>query len=335
MSFRIEGSQYEPGCVAITGGTGSFGQAFTRHLLAHTDAKIRIISRDEAKQDDMQRALPDARLTFILGDVRDRDKLAGAFHGADSVLHAAALKRVPFGQVNPDEFVKTNTNGTENAIEAALRAGVARFIFISSDKAVQPVNYYGVSKALAEGLVFQANQRGVTRGARFSVVRGGNVWGSRGNVVEQWLAASAPIVTASSATRFHLPMSSWCAFVLRVLCEMHGGEVFVPKLRAWSVGDLAQAFDGMRGAAMGFGSSGSPIGLRSGDKQHETLIGQHEANRVIDIGWAYVIEPSDELREVWAYRPWYGTPAPDGFAYSSDRVERVPISELRALLEGV
>jgi len=324
------------GCVVITGGTGSFGRAFARYLLANTDAKIRIASRDEAKQEDMQREFPDSRLTFILCDVRDLRKLASAVDGATIIVHAAALKRVATGEQQADEFAKTNVNGTANVIDAALLAGVPRTVFISSDKAVAPFNAYGKSKALAESLIVQANIRGAHPHIRFASVRGGNVWGSRGSVIEIWrecLKVGRPIdVSDPGVTRFHLSMATWCAFVWRAIGEMRGGEIFVPKLRAWKLDDLAHVF--MRAHSDGFGEPYrfSIAGASDGDKLHEMLIASGEAYRTTDADWCYIVEPSEAVRDVWDYTPHLGRNLPDGFEYVSDRAARITREELRSLI---
>jgi len=314
--------------IAITGGTGSFGSAFARFLLSLPDApRVRIISRDEHKQEQLAGALGnDARVTFILGDVRDKDRMRVAFDGAGAVVHAAALKRIPQSERQTQEFVSVNVYGTEAVINAALAAGIRRALLISSDKAVAPINAYGKQKAVAESLFVHANQLGVTRGFRCAIVRGGNVWGSRGSVTEVWRdalrAGREPSIADADMTRFYLPMEAWCAFCWRALCEMHGGEIFAPKLRAWRLGDLAATF----------GASGSSNGLRLGDKPHEQLIAPLEVRRTLDIGWAYVVEPGEEIRQVWDYRPWYGSPLPDGFEYGSQTAERMSMDELRGLI---
>jgi len=325
---RLSGADY---VILITGGTGSFGQAFTRYLLdSPSPPRIRIYSRDEAKQEDMLREFGDnSRLTFIIGDVRDAAKLRIAMDSVDAVVHAAALKRVPAGEQHADEFAKTNVTGTQNVIEAALLTRVPRCLFISSDKAVEPVNAYGLSKGIAERIFVQANRLGVTRKCHFSVVRGGNVWGSRGSVVERWREETRMgkrmVVTDPTATRFHLDMQSWCLFVSHVLETMHGGEIFVPKLRAWGLDDLARAF----------GRAPSDVnGRRDGDKRHEWLISSHEIERTVDADWAYVIESPDALRQVWNYIPWPGRKVDADFQYSSDCTPRLTIEELRGLMNG-
>ena len=326
------------GCVVITGGTGSFGRAFTRYLLANTDAKIRIVSRDESKQEDMQRGLTDSRLTFILCDVRDLRKLASAVDGATVIVHAAALKRVATGERQADEFVKTNVTGTANVIDAAILTSVPRTMFVSSDKAVAPFNAYGKSKAMAESLIIQSNIRGAHRKIRFAAVRGGNVWGSRGSVIEIWrecLKTSKPIeVSDPSNTRFHLSMDEWCAFVWRAIGDMRGGEIFVPKLRAWKLDDLAHVFTRAHPDNAGEPYPFSIAGVLDGDKPHETLIAPGEAYRTIDADWCYIVEPSEAVCDVWEYVPHLGRNLQDGFEYTSSQAARITREELRSLIYG-
>lgn len=310
--------------VVVTGGTGSFGSAFTRYLLDHTPMRVRVLSRDEHKQEAMMRLLPPGpRLTYILADVRDRDALRQAFDGAWAVVHAAALKVVGQGERHADEFARTNIVGTMNVISAALSAGVRRSVFISSDKAVQAINLYGATKRVGEGLFTHANVLGVSRGSLFSCVRGGNVWGSNGSVANVWRkqASDLQMITVSdpSVTRFHLEMPTWTQFVYHALSEMWGGEIFAPIAPAWNLNELAMAL----GASMRWGS------IRTGDKVHETLVGADEACRTVTTDWAHVIEPPEALRQVWPYESWHGAKltAP----YTSDTARRMTLDELRAL----
>ena len=321
---RAPGS--EIGCIAITGGTGSFGSAFARFLLAETPCKIRLISRDEHKHEALMRDLNDARVTFILGDVRDEAKMRIVLSGADTVVHAAALKTVPAGERHIGEFVRTNIMGSEHVIRACWSVGVQRVLLVSSDKAVAALNAYGKTKAVAEEIFVQANQFGAARGLKSSVVRGGNVWGSRGSVVELWRRAlkrgEALHVYDRKATRFHLPMSDWTRYCWRVLNEMHGGEIFVPKLRAWSLEDLARAF----------GGEVIYNGARHGDKRHESLVAPGEMRRMKSIDWSYVIEPSDELQSTWNYAPLAGHYAPEGAWYTSEHGDFLSVKELQELI---
>lgn len=314
--------------VFLTGGTGSYGRAMTEFLLTHTDCKVRVFSRDEAKHEAMRRQFPpSARLTYIMGDVRDLGKLRQAMDGSWAVIHAAALKRVMFGEEDEYEFTRTNVDGSANVIAAALDSGVSRSLLISSDKAVNSINTYGKTKALAEDKFVQASKRGVTRGCIFAVVRGGNVWRSAGSVVPFWetqKAGGVPLtVTEADATRFHLDMKFWTAFGWWVLMNMRGGEIFCPKPAAWRLGDLAEAM-----APSGWMTAGP----RDGDKRNESLISDAEAVRTVDVGQAYVVEPHAALRAVWNYQPWAGQRQPRGWAFTSDTACRMKQDELINLL---
>lgn len=322
--------------ICVTGGTGSFGSAFARYLFDTTNAKLRILSRDEHKQERMAASLPPGpRVTYIIGDVRDSDRLRRSFDGASVVIHAAALKTVPTGERHVSEFKMTNIDGTENVVNAAIDCGVGRSLFISSDKACQPINEYGKCKAVGEGLFIQGNALGVSRGCRFAVIRGGNVWGSNGSVLTKWgecRAAGLPITVAGpETTRFHLPMDYWIEFCRHAVGSMTGGEIFTPKVKAWRLGDLAEAYIGVYGGEMITASA------RGGDKLHELLVGANESPRAIDAGWAFIIEPSSDLREVWSYQPHTGA-AVDwlhiGATYTSDAADRLTVEELRAMLSN-
>lgn len=316
--------------VCITGGTGSFGRAMTARLLSLPDGPcVRVFSRDEDKQETMARDIPPGpRLTYILGDVRDIASLTTAFDNCEYVIHAAALKRVPQGERHSGEFHKTNVSGTQNVITAAIANNVRNSVFISSDKAVNPINHYGKTKAVAEGLFIQANLLGVSRGCTFAVVRGGNVWGSRGSVMEKWKTAvecDEPIVIyGGGQTRFHLPMTSWTEFVWQAATQMHGGEIFLPKLRAWRIEDLAAVYGARKIET---------FPARPGDKAHESMIGGDEGGRVKDIGWAYAIEPSPDIRSVWNYQEWAGWTPPAGFEYSSRDAQMMTAAELLELVK--
>ena len=316
--------------ILISGGTGSYGAALARYLLDHTDCRIRLYSRGEHRQNELAAALEhNPRLTFIIGDIRNARTLRHAADGCAAIVHAAALKAVGNGESNADEFAETNITGTRNVIEAALLARVPRTLFISSDKSVQAINLYGATKQVAEKLITQANRLGVTRGCRFASIRGGNIWLSQGSVGAAWRAARAQgrpiVVNGPDTTRFHLLMPDWIALGWRVLSRMHGGEIFVPKARAWRLGDLADAF--APGAWL-------EDGARPGDKLHETLIAHDEAPRTVDAGAFYVIEPHVALRQVWNYRPWPGAPVPAGWCYSSDGAARLGVAELAELARG-
>ena len=319
--------------ILITGGTGSFGSALTARYLADPGGpRVRVYSRSEHNQEAMQvRFPPSPRLSYILADVRDESRLSIAADGVDAIVHAAALKVVPQGERHSEEFVSVNVTGSFSVIRAALVNTVPRCLFVSSDKAVQPVNHYGKSKATAEGMFIEANSLGVSRHCRFAIVRGGNVWGSRGSVTEKWSEAiarnEAIMVNNPDTTRFYMGMDSWLDFCTRALSEMNGGEIFIPKVGAWKLWDLACAYRDMMGAKIDM------FGIRGGDKEHESLIAPNEIARTIDIGWAYVIEAPNELRQVWEYAPHVGERVPDGFGYSSDRVERMTPDEFRRIIK--
>lgn len=310
--------------ICITGGTGSFGSALARHLLAETYHKIRLLDRSDMKLGHMMADYPPSdRLTYILADIRDRERLTTAFYGADIIVHAAALKQVPFGEVHAEEYMKTNILGTLNAIEAAIANHAIKFLFISSDKACQPTNFYGKTKAVAEHIVTCANQR--SHGTKLASVRGGNVWNSRGSVVEHWLKSDVVSVTDSNATRFYLSMDYWLKFCIQAIDEMHGGEIFVPKCDAWRLGTLAEAFLSVFPQKR-YTNSGS----RWGDKTHESLISGYEFSNAVDVGWGYVIEPNEAMRDVWNYQPHEGNRTTGHV--SSDRVRQISRAELEMLV---
>lgn len=252
--------------ILLTGGTGSFGNAFTRHVLDHCNPRrVIIFSRDEVKQAEMAARFNDDRLRFFVGDIRDESRLRRAFREVNAVIHAAALKRIEVGFYNPDEMVKTNVLGSMNVIEAATASGVDRVVFLSSDKAWQPCSAYGQSKALAETLFLAANNMHGEHGPRFSVCRYGNVWGSRGSVMPTWRAmlengADTVPVTDPDCTRFFMTLSQAVQLVLDTLNTMPA-EIAIPELPAYRLGDLAEAM----GARM------DVRGLGSFEKQHEGM----------------------------------------------------------------
>ncbi len=322
------------GRILITGGTGSFGSAMMEHLLNTTEHAVRVLSRDEHKQEAlMGRFPPSGLLSYVLADIRQRDRLDIAFDGVDMLVHAAALKTVPAGERAVDQFVQTNIYGSENVARAAIHNGVGQSLFISSDKAVEAYNAYGKTKAAAECLWLQANMQGVSRGCKFAVVRGGNVWASNGSVVRQWrkqvAETGAITVYDPSTTRFHVEMPEWITFCQRALYEMHGGEVFIPKLRAWKLYDLALEFEALGAAPCRVDLQAA----REGDKSHEVLIHPMEVPRTVDIGWAYVIEPTATYRSLCSYQPWRGQPMGSWFDYRSCNAPKLSADELRRLLE--
>ena len=318
--------------VLVTGGTGSFGQAFVGHLLTNGLAgEVVVFSRDEFKQHEMAQRWPVSTypIRYFLGDVRDKDRLLRAFKGVDYVVHAAALKQVPALEENPFEAVRTNILGAENIIEAALERDVRRVVAISTDKAVNPINLYGATKLAMEKLVVAANAYVRYRDVRFSVVRYGNVVGSRGSVLFLYAALLARgektlPVTDGTMTRFWITLDRGVQLVLQALEDAHGGEIFVPKIPSMSVADLLAAIPGDFEQRV--------IGRRPGEKTHETLINDNEAGRTLDCGDYFVILPEapKELQDLWTGR---GAPVPAGFVYeSSTNSAWVSTKEMRQMV---
>lgn len=254
--------------VLITGGTGYFGRGMVRHLLERTDAqRICVYSRGEYLQATMRQALkdPEERLHWFVGDVRDRARLRRAMEGVDTVIHAAALKRVEVGEYNPGEMVKTNIGGTVNVIEAATDAHVERVVYLSSDKACEPRNCYGATKLAAEKLVLAANNARGKNGPLFSVTRYGNVAGSTGSVIPTWRRNPAEAyITDEEATRFWMTLKEAIHLVLQVVYTCPGGKLHVPDIPAYRLGDLARAMNLPRPYRI--------VGLGKGEKQHERML---------------------------------------------------------------
>lgn len=283
--------------VLVTGGTGSFGQAFTRRMLTLGET-VRVFSRDEWKQGRMRDDHPGVdNVRFLVGDVRDRDRVLRAAEGCDLVVHAAALKDVGSCEYNPFEAVKTNVLGSQNVVEACVDAGVPKAILLSTDKAVHPVNVYGATKLCAEKVWSAANAYAGGR-VTFSTVRYGNVIGSRGSVVEKWSQKGRSItLTDRRATRFWLELEHAVDLVLTAREQMRGGEVFIPKVRAGRVADLIPS-----------GATVDETGLRQGEKLHETLISDEEIPRTWDCGDHY---------RITTYEPEGAKRVPDYFRYDS------------------
>ncbi len=274
--------------ILVTGGTGSFGQAFVRTLLTQTEAaRIVIFSRDELKQSQMESALSqyEPRLRFFIGDVRDLERLERAFRGVDYVVHAAALKQVPILEYNPFEAVKTNILGTQNVINAAINQNVKKVVLVSTDKAANPANLYGATKLCAERLMMSANSFAPT-GPRFGIVRYGNVIGSRGSIVQVIRHQSQKGVvtlTHEEMTRFWITLEQGIELVLRALEEMHGGEIFVPKVPSMKVKDFIRVLAPDAEIKL--------VGIRPGEKLHEVLVTPEEARHTKEMETHYVILP--------------------------------------------
>ena len=312
--------------ILITGGTGSFGRAFATRLLAkHNPKKVIIFSRDEQKHFAMEREMPDRRLRFLVGDIRDKARLLRAFTGVDIVVHAAAMKHVHISEYNPMEAIRTNVDGAANVIDAALERGVKRVIALSTDKAASPVNLYGATKLCMEKLFVAANSYTGGTDTRFDLVRYGNVVGSKGSVVPLFLKQREQgrlTITEGSMTRFWIGMERAIDLVLLALKKGLGGEVFVPRLPACTVNVLAEAI-----------APGLPIehiGIRPGEKMHETMITFDESHNVVEYDNYFVITPS--------YAAWGGPERTDGkpiterFTYSSDVTHALNVQETRDLL---
>lgn len=277
----------------ITGGTGSFGKAFVKTVLEQfSPTRLVIFSRDELKQYEMEQSLsPEQRksVRFFIGDVRDVQRLEMAMRGIDFVIHAAALKHVPTAEYNPFECVKTNINGAENVVVAALRAGVQKVIALSTDKAASPINLYGASKLASDKIFVAANNLVGAQNSCFAVVRYGNVVGSRGSVVPLFQrlltdgAKTIPI-THPDMTRFWITLAQGVNFVLSSLAIMNGGEIFVPKIPSMKIVDLA--------SALAPGVKQEIVGIRPGEKLHEMMITSDDARTTLELSDRYVIEPA-------------------------------------------
>lgn len=316
--------------ILITGGTGSFGKKFIEIMLKeYHPAKIIVLSRDELKQHEMRiNGFDDLSLRYFLGDIRDVERLKRAFMGVDIVVHAAALKQVPACEYNPTEAIKTNIMGSQNVIDAALDCGVKKVLAISTDKAVNPVNLYGVTKLGAEKLFVQSNSYAGGRETRFSCTRYGNVVGSRGSVVPVFLQqrqSGKLTVTDERMTRFWISLDQGVRFVIRCIEQMHGGEVFVPKIPSMTVKDL--------GAALAPECEIVYTGIRPGEKLHEVLVSEDEARSTVELDDMFVVQPTGTL---WFGKEWerIGKPLPDGFRYASNtNTEWLDLDGVKAMIK--
>lgn len=321
--------------ILITGGTGSFGKAFTKYVLEHYNPrKIIIYSRDEFKQFIMQNEFKEhaPKLRFFIGDVRDKERLVRAFEGVDYVIHAAALKQVPACEYNPAEAIKTNINGAQNVIDAALDAGVKKVVALSTDKAVNPVNLYGGTKLVSDKLFIAANAYAGAKDICFSIVRYGNVAGSRGSVIPffhdiiQNGGTELPI-TDHRMTRFWISLQQGVELVIKALAEAKGGETFISKIPSFKVTDLAEAM--LPGCKM------PEVGIREGEKLHEIMITVEDSANTYEYDSHFIIYPQmvwDERRRVVPT----GRKVPEGFAYSSDNnQEWLDVEDIRKRLGTV
>lgn len=315
--------------ILVTGGTGSFGKKFIRKALTIGVKKIIVFSRDELKQYEMKQEFIDERIRFFIGDVRDKDRLYRAFDGVDIVIHAAAMKHVDACEYNPFEAVKTNINGAQNIIEAAIDRGVEKVIALSTDKACSPVNLYGATKLASDKLFVAANSYVGEKKTRFSVVRYGNVVGSRGSVVpffKKIKETGIIPVTDERMTRFWITLDHGVQFVIDNLERMQGGEIFVPKIPSMKVTDLAKAIAPECEIKV--------IGIRPGEKLHEAMIMEDDARHTLELDDYYVIQP--EL-SWWSHGQLVGSKTlPEGFAYTSDNnTDWLTVEELKDLVEEI
>jgi len=301
----------------ITGGTGSFGKQFVKTLLEkYNPSRIVIFSRDELKQFEMAQEFSDTKypsLRYFIGDVRDEARLKRAMEGIDIVVHAAALKQVPTAEYNPFECIKTNVLGAQNVIEACLDSGATRVIALSTDKAAAPINLYGATKLCSDKLFTAANNVRGHRDIRFSVVRYGNVMGSRGSVIPFFLErvkTGVLPITDSDMTRFNISLQEGVDMVLWALEKAQGGEIFVPKIPSYRITDLAKA--------IGPDCDYPVVGIRPGEKIHEEMITTSDSFNTVDLGKYFAILPSAGSCSVESYCKDYGAkPVPQGYAYNS------------------
>ncbi len=317
--------------ILITGGTGSFGKKFIKIILEkYTPRRIIVFSRDELKQFEMQQEFSNKSLRFFIGDVRDRERLVQAMRGVDFVIHAAALKQVPAAEYNPMECIKTNIYGAENVIQAALENNVGKVIALSTDKAANPINLYGATKLASDKLFVAANNIASGHETAFSVVRYGNVVGSRGSVVpffKKLIADGADTlpITDAKMTRFWITLNEGVEFVIKNFQRMQGGEIFVPKIPSVLITDLAKSLADLPQEI---------IGIRPGEKLHEVMCPVDDSHLTLEFSEHFVIKPSiffysrennfteNALGEV-------GKPVPQGFQYSSDKNDFLSIEEIR------
>ena len=325
--------------ILVTGGTGSFGKKFIKTVLVrYKPKKVIVYSRDELKQFEMQQELPDNGkfpMRYFIGDVRDLGRLKMAMKGVDYVVHAAALKQVPSTEYNPFEAVKTNILGGQNVIDAAFKNGVKKVIALSTDKAAAPINLYGATKLTSDKLFITANNYKGNQDIKFSVVRYGNVMGSRGSVIpffkEKKKSGVLPI-TDERMTRFNITLQEGVDFVLKNFERMWGGELFVPKIPSYNILDIAKAIAPE--------CKHKIVGIRPGEKLHEEMITESDAMNTIEFEDYYVIVPS--IGGIWSKTKFQkqsngdiGKPCPDGFSYNSKSNEHfLSVEEIRDLIKS-
>ena len=316
--------------ILVTGGTGSFGKKFVEVMLReYRPQKVIVFSRDELKQHEMRTSgLDHPSLRYFLGDVRDQQRLERAFAGVTVVVHAAALKQVPACEYNPFEAIQTNINGGKNVIDAAINRGVRRIVALSTDKAVNPINLYGATKLCAEKMFVQANAYAGAQDTRFSCVRYGNVVGSRGSVVPIFMEQRKRgkiTLTDARMTRFWITLDQGVRFVVRCIEQMHGGEIFVPKIPSMKLLDMAEA--------VAPDCQIECIGIRPGEKLHEVLLSEDESRNAVESDDMFIIQPAHSW---WKVENWkQARPLPENFRYASDtNTQWLTAEDLYALVEG-
>jgi UDP-N-acetylglucosamine 4,6-dehydratase len=326
--------------ILITGGTGSFGKMFTKLILERNPdvKKLVILSRDEQKHFQMAQEFPEDKypaMRYFIGDVRDKERLKRAFEGIDIVIHAAAMKHVHLAEYNPMECVKTNINGAENVIDAALESGVSHVVALSTDKAAAPINLYGATKLTSDKLFVAANNMKGGRNIRFSVVRYGNVMGSNGSVMPFFLNKKKngekflPI-TDKNMTRFNISLQDGCEMVFYAIEKAWGGEVFVPKIPSYKISDVA--------TAIAPDLEQKVVGIRPGEKLHEEMITASDSYNTVDLGKYYAILPQKSPYSQYSKddykKAFNGTDVPNEFSYNSgDNTERETVDGLRSLIK--
>ncbi len=320
--------------ILITGGTGSFGKAFVKTILERCPDVKRLVvfSRDELKQYEMSQEFSPSEysaMRYFIGDVRDADRLRRAIEGIDIVIHAAALKQVPAAEYNPFEFIKTNVLGAQNVIDACLYAGVKRVVALSTDKAAAPINLYGATKLCSDKLFTTANNIKGERDLRFSVVRYGNVMGSRGSVIPFFLdrrKTGVLPITDPTMTRFNISLQDGVEMVMWALSNAQGGEIFVPKIPSYRITDLA--------SAIGPDCEYPVVGIRPGEKIHEEMITASDSINTVDLGKYFAILPLAGQYSIEDYCAAHGgQPVPLGFAYDScSNPDFLSIEQLRHMI---
>tara|TARA_Y100001934_G_scaffold211800_2_gene250664 strand:- start:428 stop:1444 length:1017 start_codon:yes stop_codon:yes gene_type:complete len=328
--FDLSGSN-----ILVTGGTGSFGRRFVHRLLnEHDPARVVVFSRDEDKQYDMALSLPQSShpsLRYFIGDVRDQSRLELAMRDIDVVIHAAALKHVPTAEYNPFECIRTNVHGAENVVQAALRTDVKRVIALSTDKASNPINLYGASKLASDKIFVAANNISGSVATRFSVVRYGNVIGSRGSIVPMFRrliaeGVDALPITDERMTRFWITLDQGIDFVVRCITDMQGGEIFIPKIPSMKVVDIA--------SAMAPDLPHRVIGIRPGEKLHEVMVTTDDARLTLELDDRYIIEPDFAFWSREGYKSFGASRVAPDFSYASDKNDHwLDHDTFRALLD--